>query len=273
MPRAEARVVVITPRVSTRRRMKLLSFAASLLLAVPVVAQAQTPAAAILEPPEPSVVVSGTAELTRPPDQAELVFGVTARAPTAADAQAQVNQTMSRTLEAMRQLGVTGRDIRTTEISVQPVYDTSGGPGGMRIEAYQALNSVEVRVPPERVGPVLDAALREDTNRIEWLSYGIANDVAAQRAVIREAFTQARAKAEALASAGGFELGGVLEVVETAEPVQIEEWNWAALDALELGRTPIAPGEVSLTGTVSVRFAIAGDGDERVQTRGETDEE
>jgi hypothetical protein len=247
------------------------------LLALPLAAQAQsresTPAAILEVPPEPSVWVTGTADLSRPPDQAELVFGVTARSPSAAEAQSQVNEALTRTLDALRQLGITTRDIRTTEISVQPVYDTSGDGEGMRIEAYQALNSVEVKVPPERVGPVLDVALREDTNRIEWLSYGIENDVAAQRAVLREAFGQARAKAEALAAAGGFELEGVVEVVETVEPVQIDEWDWTALDALEMGRTPITPGNVALTGSVSVRFAIAKDGDERVQTRGETDEQ
>lgn len=252
-----------------------------MLVASPLAAQAQTlprtPGApsrsAVLElPPEPSVVVIGSADLSRPPDEAELVFGVTARAPAAADAQAQVSQALSRTLDALRQLGVSEKNIHTTQVSVQPVYATSAERGSMRIEAYQARHSVEVRVSPERIGPVLDAALRDDTNQIEGLSYGIADDAAAHRAVLREAFQQARAKAEALAAAGGFQLEEVLEVVETVEPVQIGRTDWAGLGDLELARTPVAPADVGLTGRVSVRFAI-GRGDERVQTRGESGEE
>lgn len=245
--------------------------ASALILAIPAAVQAQATQPAIVEVPlEPSLVVSGTADLSRPPDEAELVVGAVVQAKSAAQAQAAVNQTMNRTLEAIKLLGVPDRNIRTAGVSIQPVYSATGEQGDMPIEGYRALNTVEVSVPPERVGPVLDAALREKANRVEGISFGISDDTAAQGAVLRDAFMQARAKAQALAAAGGFELAGVLEVVETVAPMTVRDRGWSSLRALDVGSTPIEPGELGVTGNVSVRFAIRRSEGQRVQTRGET---
>lgn len=218
---------------------------------------------------EPSIVVTGTAELFRPPDEAELVVGAVAEGAGAAEAQDSLNRVMTRTIDSILETGAVPSDVHTLGLSVRPVYDTSGAPGGMKIIGYRAENAVAVRMNPDRVARVLDAAMKSGANSVDRLSFGLGDDDGAKRAVLREAFAEARSKAAGIASAAGFELGDVLEVVETAEafPARRERTR-IALTSFRDTPTPIEPGETELRASVSVRFAIRASGQEPARTGG-----
>ena len=209
-------------------------------------------------PPEPSVVVTGEADVARPPDEAEVVVGGVAQASSAAAAQSALNASIGRVIEALEAAGVPPRNLRSTGISVQPVYEMSGTErDSPEIRGYRATNAVAVIVDPARVGPVIDAAMKAGANRIEGVTFRLRDDTMARRTVLREAFREARAKAQAIASEGGFRLGEVLEVVETIGPVpELRTTDWTGLTVRPLEVTPVEPGTLELRAGVSVRFAI-----------------
>jgi uncharacterized protein YggE len=86
------------------------------------------------------------------------------------------------------------------------------------------------------------------------LSSGDQSDL--YRKALQAAVGNARANAQALASASGLALGRVTAVVEGGGAPQ--PLPFAAADkAMEAGSTPIEPGTQQVTATVSVTFAAS----------------
>src|ERR1700680_3904867 len=172
----------------------------------------------------PSLVVAGRGEVRAAPDEATVRLGVLAQAATAGAAQQQANQTVTALLRAVRGLGVRQEQIRTSELSLSPVFapvrPQAGAvgeePQGPRIVGYQASNSVTVTLDKlDQVGAVVDAGLGAGANRLEGIAFGLRHDEAA----LRDAAARARGKAAALAAAMHVRLVEVLEVGEEGTAV------------------------------------------------------
>src|SRR6185312_2179540 len=71
--------------------------------------------------------VTGEGSATAVPDTAHISFGVTKQASTVTDAQNQKNTAVSSILDALKQIGVSTQDLKTTNYSVNPNYDFNGG--------------------------------------------------------------------------------------------------------------------------------------------------
>src|SRR5690606_30393462 len=131
---------------------------------------------------EPPVLrVSASAEVSVQPDHAIVRLGVLAEAPEAATAQSQVNETMQRLLDAMRELDVPERALRTEDLSLYPVYANQrfserGEPQEPRIVGYRASNVVSVEVAElSRIGSVIDAGIGAGANQLQGISFGARN--------------------------------------------------------------------------------------------------
>ena len=82
---------------------------------------------------EPTLTVTGTGESFGTPDRAVVRLGAVAQATQAADAQKQVAEVVAKTVEAVKQLGVDEKNIRTAGASVTITYRLQPGdraPGG-----------------------------------------------------------------------------------------------------------------------------------------------
>src|SRR5258708_3604038 len=158
----------------------------------------------------PSLVVAGRGEVRAAPDEATVRLGVLAQAATAGAAQQQANQAVTALLRAVRGLGVRQEQVRTSELSLSPLFapvrPQTGAAGeepqGPRITGYQASNTVTVTLDKlDQVGAVVDAGLGAGANRLEGVAFGLRHDEAARQAALRDAAAQARGKAGALAAA------------------------------------------------------------------------
>lgn len=70
------------------------------------------------------LTLNGTASVTREPDVASFTAGVTTVAPTAEQALRENAATMQKLVAAARRRGIAESDIRTSEISISPVFET-----------------------------------------------------------------------------------------------------------------------------------------------------
>jgi uncharacterized protein len=211
-------------------------------------------AAAAQEPPR-QITVQGAAEADAVPDLATVTAGVDTRAESAAAALAENSETMTAILAAIDAAGIERRDVQTSQLSLSPVYepyrDDAEGPPA--VLAYEASNLVTVRVRAvDTLGAVIDALARAGANRLQGVSFDVADpkphlDVAREQAV-----ADARARAELYARAAGVALGPVVSIRETVEvPGPILMRAEAASDA-----PPIAAGTVTLSAQVEVVYAI-----------------
>jgi uncharacterized protein YggE len=211
-------------------------------------------AAAAQEPPR-QITVQGSAEADAVPDLATVTAGVDTRADSAAAALASNSETMTAIFAALDAAGIERRDVQTSQLSLSPVYEPFRENADMppAVVAYEASNLVTVRVRNiDGLGAAIDALAKAGANRLQGVSFEVADpkphlDVARERAV-----ADARSRAELYARAAGVALGPVVSIRETVEvPGPILMRAEAASDA-----PPIAAGTVSLRAQVEVVYGI-----------------
>ncbi|MGH7213989.1 MAG: SIMPL domain-containing protein [Tepidisphaeraceae bacterium] len=225
---------------------------------------AQAPEPALWRHPVPSLTVSGDAEVSVAPDRATVRLGAVGQAPTAAEAQNKVNEVVARAIDAIKDAGIDEKDIQTSGLSLQPVYTQPQRGEAMapdfqpRIVAYRASNTVQVTVNDvAKVGDAIDAGVKSGANQLEGISFDLKDDAAQRREALAQAVQEARAKAEALATAAGVKLGAFLDISESGVQVFPHQMPMMAMRA-EMGHaaTPVQPGQVRVHASVTLRYRI-----------------
>jgi uncharacterized protein len=204
------------------------------------------------EKPVGGITVTGVGTTTSVPDEAAFTIGVQTEGPTAREALAANSEQMRRVIAAVRSAGVEKSDVKTQDVSVSASYAEEG-----RIDGYSAHNSVLVTIDNlGKAGAILDAASNAGANEVYGPMLSRSDEDALQAKALREAVSNARKKAEALADAAGVSLGRVTAITEGASGGPQPYYDRAM--ALEKAAdAPIEPGTQDTQATVTVTFAIA----------------
>lgn len=220
--------------------------------------QAQAQEQAQERPPERRITVTGEASVEAAPDMARITLGVSFEAREARAAVDAVSRAMADSLEQLAALGVAARDIQTRGLTlypVQPDRPRSDDSGPERMAGFHAANTVIVRVRDlEALGGLLDAVLEAGATQFGGLSFDVQDPEPLIAEARRRAVADARARAELLAEAAGVTLGPVLTIADQGAGTG---GGMEMMAARRGGGVPVAPGEVSVTASVSVVFAIA----------------
>ena len=203
--------------------------------------------------------VTGSGEASGEPDLAVLDLGVSAEARTVESARDTAADAMNDVLDALKDDGVADEDVQTRRFRIEPEYEF---PDGRRVLiGFRVTNVVQVKVRDlDRVGEVIDdvAGAGRDLVQVQSLRFSIEDPDALKAEARKEAVADARAKAESLAELAGVKLG---------KPISINESTGFAAPRL-LGAipemagglggapTPIEPGEMEVSVTVDVLYAI-----------------
>ena len=225
-----------------------LTLAAAAVVAVAAFAGVGRPEAARGDVASPdTVTTTGHGVVTVVPDEASVSAGVHTQAASAASALAQNAQLMSSVVAALKAAG--GSDLQTQQVSLYPQTNDQN-----QVTAYVADNSVSAKTKIARAGALIDAAVAAGANTVNGPTLDVSDRDARYRDALGKAVVDARAKAAALARAGGFGVGQVSSVTEQAAsgaPVPVYEAAAAKSNA-----TPIEPGTQDVTADVTVTFRI-----------------
>lgn len=207
-----------------------------------------------------TLTVTGRAEIRVAPDEATVVLGIIRQEALAEQSQTRVNRAAQQILKAVEHLGVEPEQLQTSELRLVPVYSRRKANAGEepRIIAYRASYNVLVRVKDlSLVGPVVDAALRVGANRLNGVRFGLGNDLPARERALRQAVKEASRKAEVIAETLGVQLIELIEVKEmdgiVAPRAHAARSSMAAQAEMA---TPIAPGQLTVTASVQVRYRV-----------------
>jgi uncharacterized protein YggE len=224
------------------------------LAIVPGVVAAQSASTA---PALPVVVTQGEAVIKRAPDQAFVLIGAQARAPKSADAQKQAADAMASLLAALKRIGLGNDAIKTTNYSLQPEMEYTGGTA--RQKGYIASNQVEVRVDAlDKISDVLDAAGSSGATSISGLRFDVKDRAALEHQALQEAVRDAMARAQAMAAGAGRSLGAILRIEEAQtgggppRPLMMD----AGGARMAIQQTPITPGDTEIRAQVSLSVEI-----------------
>jgi uncharacterized protein YggE len=200
--------------------------------------------------------VSGEGEVTVTPDLATLSLGITAQAASVAEAQSQATEAMNSVMAALTDSGVEEEDIQTQYFSIYPVTRWDDEENEEVVVGYRVTNMVTAKIREiDNADSIIDAVVAAggDYIRINNISFSVDDPSPYYEEVRQEAMADAIDKAEQLADLAGVELGKPTYISEgTIYPPVIYR------DVVMEGSapTPISPGEIELTLTVQVVYAI-----------------
>ncbi len=248
--------------------MKRLTLALALAsLAAPLAAQAhEASSGPVVAPGNTMLSLSAEGRSNKAPDLAVFSAGVSNQGKTAGEALSANSADMNKVIAALKRAGIADRDIQTSNLNLNPIYqpqrqlpDGTIEPAQPKIIGYQVNNTVNVRQRNlAQFGRVLDTLVAAGANQINGPSFQMDDADAATDEARTQAMKKARARANLYASAAGLRVLRILTISEGggyAPPPPIMYTRAAMADGMEKA-TPVAAGEVSLTSTVTVLFEL-----------------
>jgi len=227
---------------------------AAAALALPAAAAAEVQVTA----QGPVVELSVTETVNARPDMAEVSAGVTTDAPTAVEAMRLNAIEMNRVIQRIRALGIDEDDVQTTGINLGARYDYDQATQRQVFRGYQASNRVSVKLREiDEIGGVLDALVAAGATDISGPNFSLDDDTAAKAQARQAAVRKAEEMARQYAQWSGYSGVRVLKISEALHrnpPMPMMRME-AAMDASG-SRTPVAPGLVGSSVTVSVTYEM-----------------
>jgi len=202
-----------------------------------------------------SVVATGEASVA--PDLAIVSFAVSGSGKQLAPTRDGVNARSSSVLAKLRDLGLAEGDLNAPDVGIHPEYDYRKG---QKLTGYRVVRQMTAKVRDlDRLGDVLDGLVAAGANEVHGAQMSAADPSAAEHEALRAAITAARAKAAALAEAGGVTLGGLARVEEEPShgPPVPRMRMMAAAEMASDAPTEVAAGDLTVTRQVRAWFDIA----------------
>jgi len=168
-----------------------------------------------------SFSVSAEGKTTAVPDIAKFSFSVITEGDTDISLLQEENtQKMNQAVKFVKDQGVEKEDIRTERYSLEPRYQyyrCEDGPCPPReIVGYTIYQTAEVKIRDfEKIGVILGGVVKNEANTVSKLSFIIDDPTEVENEARAEAIKKAKKKAEAIAKAGGFDIGRLLSISES----------------------------------------------------------
>ena len=200
--------------------------------------------------------VVATGEASVAPDMAIVSFAVSGNGKQLAPTRDDVNVRSSSVLARLRELGVADADLNAPDVGIHPEYDYRRG---QRLTGYRVTRQMTAKVRDlDRLGEVLDGLVGAGANEVHGAQMSASDPSAAEHEALRAAVSAARAKAQAVAEAGGVTIGGLARVEEeAAHPGPIPRMRMLAAAAeADQAPTEVAAGELTVTRAVRAWFTI-----------------
>jgi uncharacterized protein YggE len=203
-----------------------------------------------------TLMVQGEGKINAAPDMVTIVLGVETHNASAAGAAAENALLMNETVNALLDARIAKKDIQTSRYSLTmaPQEEPKTSTEKPKPPEFIATNQVTVSLnDTSAVGKVLDAAVAAGSNSIQDISFDIRNPQPENDQALALAIKDARRKAEIAAAAANVKLGKVLEITEGYGSVAPAARSKVFANVA----TPIQPGELEVTSSVTVTYQVS----------------
>lgn len=193
------------------------------------------------------------------PDMATIGAGVSTEARTATEALRANSAEMVKVIDQIKKLGVAERDIQTTGINLNAMYDYDQQARRHVFRGYQASNRVSVKLRNiAETGRVLDALVTAGATDLNGPSFGLENDEPAKDAARKRALERAAARAADYARQLGYDSAKVLAITESisgSSPMPERAMMRTSADMVAAA-PPVQPGMVSTGISITIQYEL-----------------
>ena len=210
--------------------------------------------------PARTITVTSTASVGTSPDEAVIDFGLRSEADDGPTAYADNGARSDALISALHDAGVGRDDIETENVNLDRDVKDHGTPQERIV--YVATTQLSVTVNElDSVTDVISAAVNAGVDSVRGLRFQVGDQTGARQDALSAAVRGARRKADAIASAAGSSVSGVVQVREEHSSSRPYAYRNALLASDFAGAAPapliVAPQTLSTQVTVTVIWAIA----------------
>ena len=217
---------------------------------------------------EKVITVSGTGKVSTAPDTVIITFAVETENTDSQKAQKENAEKMARCLGALKAIGITDSEMKTTGYNMYSYKSGSDSLFGSDKTIYTVRNTVQVKTSKtDLAGEIVDTATSNGANRVNSIRFTLSDEKSQEMrdSTLKAAVAQARADADAVTSALGMAVVGVnhVSVDSSYTPMVYAETSMYKNAALAAGvaeemmiRTPIESDDVDVTASVSIAYII-----------------
>lgn len=217
------------------------------------------PADAQDKPRERTITITASGEVAAEPDLAVVTTGVVTEADNARAALTANSNTMKKVIDGLKAGGIAPRDIRTSQLTIEPRYSlTSGISSGRssKIDGYRVTNRVAVTLRDmTRLGELLDQTATLGANQMGGIQFVVSKAETLTDEARQNAMENAIRRARLYAKASGAELGPVVTISEEVHGTRFTGGGMART-ASASAPIPIEQGEQKLTVNVHVTWSL-----------------
>lgn len=200
-----------------------------------------------------TIEVSGTAKQSIAADMATFTFAVNVRGQDLVELKTDVDSKTAGLVTLCKQLGIAKKDISSAEVSIHPQYNQQT----RTLLGYSVSRTVKVTLRDlANYTELMNGAIAAGVNTVGRIMLDVESRDELQRRALASAVADARNKADILAKSAGVTVGEVMALRETAVGSGVEPYRFAERAVSASARGAFEPGEISLTTTVSVKYAI-----------------
>ena len=204
------------------------------------------------------ITVEGTGKAIGIPDIAEVYLSVVAENKDSDTAQSEVSKKMEDIIANLKSKDIDKEDIKTTEYTIYPNYDYRSST--QKITGYTARQTVSVKIrETDKTGEILASATSLGANQIGGVNFTVEDPEELKSEARKDAFAEARRKAEEMADAAGVHLGRVVNINENFYPSPIfydERMATGYGGASDSVTPPVEVGSQEISVTVNMTFQI-----------------
>lgn len=206
------------------------------------------------------ITVQGTGKVEAKPDIAQYSLGVTTGPQaTAAGAMKILTDKFNGVLAAVKGQGVKADDIKTTNLSINPVYDWNSGK--QTLKGFEASENIEIKIRDlNKVGDILAQSAVQGANQAGNLQFTIDDPEKLQTEAQKNAITNAQDKAKELTKSLGVGLGRVKTFSSSASSPDVYRTfsNAAPLGAgaMEAKAPEVPTGTQEITANVTIVYEL-----------------
>lgn len=214
-----------------------------------------------------SLSVIGIAEKQIPTDQSKISLAVENTASDSNVASKTNAEKINKILSALETKGLNNKNISTANFEIRPNYDNQNN-NYQKILSYTAINKIILTTSSNvNISSFIDLALSNGANRVENIEFISSQNIINENYndLLKQAFNNAKQKAEILSTQGGFLLNGVKKIDTSLgndnnpiPPIPYYSFNAAQKTTASSPSpsTQILPQENKLTVSLPVTFYI-----------------
>lgn len=204
--------------------------------------------------PSRTITVTGRGVESIPATLAQVSLGVEVQGKTAQEVQQAVAQRSSNVLALLKSRNV--EKLQTTGINLNPLYSYNNV---QRLTGYTGTNIVSFRLPTQKAGNLLDAAVKAGATRIDNISF-VASDSAiaeAQKQALQAATQDAQQQANAVLSTLNLNQKEVvsIQVNNASSPLPIFKMAQESALSDRVASTPVVGGEQQVEASVTLQIS------------------